>query len=51
MKNMTVRGNDATQRVLENFTDNAVLHKSKHQLQSSALEALVLRENLLIDDN
>lgn len=42
MKNTTVRGNDATQRVLENFTDNGILHKSKHQLQSSALEALVL---------
>ncbi len=30
MKNMTVRGNDATQRVLENFTDNGILHESKH---------------------
>jgi len=42
MENMTARGNDATQRVLENFTDNGNLRKAKHQLQSSALEALVL---------
>lgn len=49
MKNMTARGNDTTQRVLENFTNNGILQKSKHQLQSSALEALVLWEHLLKD--
>lgn len=36
-------------RKLQNLADNGILHESKRQLQSPALQVLQLRENLLRD--